>query len=207
MLAFPFIQVRLLPLHSALHLPEWDWCHLYLSSIFMFVIFIFWKVYPLWFLLLLDWSHLHGNSLPLFPIVIQSGCLISEKLGGYTKWETQAEEGSSLSPTSFYSRRDNNRDWPLVFETAPDSPLEGGPAFCSVSVCPLSGVSLTMILKGFHCKEVGFPFVCFGFNIRMILFSVYHKNSQSAKGYRCYLLLQKKKCCLLRFTHSIDEKV
>lgn len=184
----------------------------------MFVIFIFWKVYPLWFLLLLDWSHLHGNSLPLFPIVIQSGCLISQKLGGYTKWETQdltrtlqlagwPKEGSSLSPTSFYSCRNNNRDWTLVFKRAPDSPLGGGPAFCSVSVCPLSGVSLTMILKGFHCKEVGFPFACFGFNIRMILFSVYHKNSQSAKGYRCYLLLQKKKCCLLRFTHSINEKV
>lgn len=189
-------------------------CLLYLCLLFLY----FGKFIPYDFCFCLTGPTCMVNSLPLFHIVIQSGRLISQKLGGYTKWETQdltrtlqlagwPEEGSSPSPTSFYSRRDNNRDWRLVFKTTPDSPLEGGPAFCIVSVCPLSGVSLTMILKGFHCKEVGFPFVCFGFNIRMILFSVYHKNSQSAKGYRCYLLLQKKKCCLLRFTHSINEKV
>lgn len=189
MLAFPFVQVRLLPLH----LPEWDWCHLYLSSIFtfifVFVICIFWKAYSLWFLLLLDWPHLHGNSLPVFPIVIRSGHSMSQWLGRYRRWETQdltrdlqlvgwPEGGPSLSPTSFYSCRDNNRDSSFTFERAQDSQLEGGPAFCSGSVSPLSfsGVSITLILKDFNCKEVGFPF---GFKIRMIFVSVYNKNSQS----------------------------
>jgi len=109
------------------------------------VFLLFWKAYRRWFLLLLDWLRLHGNFLPIFPILIQSGRLISQRLGGYTRWETQdltralrlarwPKGGSSLSPTSFYSCRDSRTDWPLVFKRAQDSQLEGGPAFGSICV-------------------------------------------------------------------------